>query len=114
VAASERKSLIIEELIESARWKGSSPEALAWLGELLQTEGVDITEVQTEELERGTPVYVNAEADALDIQSLMARLHIRMLPVVKDGRVLGVIDLVELAQLDLAQLDLAVADDEAV
>lgn len=101
MASSERKTLRIEELIESVRWKGSSPEALTWLGDLLLSEGVDITDVGTDALERGTPVYVDADADALDTQSLMARLHIRMLPVVKDGLVVGVIDLVELAQLDL-------------
>lgn len=48
-------------------------------------------------LERGTPVYVHSDADVLEVQRLMAKNHIRMLPVVRAGRVLGVVDLVELA-----------------
>ena len=49
------------------------------------------------DLERGTPVYVDADADVLDVQRLMAKNHIRVLPVVRDGKVQGVVDLLELA-----------------
>ena len=60
--------------------------------------------VADESLERGTPVYAQSDADVLEVQRLMAKNHIRMLPVVKDGRVLGVVDLVELAMReDLGQ-----------
>jgi CBS domain-containing protein len=52
------------------------------------------------ELRRGTPVYVDGEADVLEVQRLMARNHIRSLPVVTAGSVVGVIDLLELAMMD--------------
>lgn len=80
-----------------ARWKGSSPEALEWLGRLLAEEGIDLLEADEGELERGTPVYCQRDADVIVVQRLMARFHIRMLPVVDDGKVAGLVDLVELA-----------------
>ena len=36
----------------------------------------------------------------LEVQRLMARNHIRSLPVVQAGRVIGVVDLLELAMMD--------------
>ena len=89
--------MVIRELLTSARWKDASPGSLEWLAKLLSDEGTDLMTADSEALERGTPVYVQSDADVLEVQRLMAKNHIRVLPVVKDGRVLGVVDLVELA-----------------
>lgn len=90
--------MAIGDMTDAARWKGSSPESLVWLGRLLQEEGVDLLSADELQLKRGTPVYVDGGADVVDVQRLMARFHIRMLPVVEEGKVTGLVDLVELAQ----------------
>lgn len=90
----ERKNLVIGEML-GVGWDGS--QSSAWLGRLLVEEGVDLLSADSSDLQRGTPVFVNADADAVEVQRRMALNHIRMLPVVKDREVLGVIDLVELA-----------------
>jgi hypothetical protein len=92
--------VLIGDTLDGARWKGSSPEALEWLGRLLKDEGVDLLTADEGQLRRGTPVYVHMDAEVVDVQRLMARYHIRMLPVVEDGRVAGLVDLVELAMRD--------------
>jgi CBS domain-containing protein len=90
---------VIRQLLTTARWKDASPGSLDQLAKLLAEEGVDLMAADAS-LERGTPVYAHFDADVLEVQRLMAKNHIRMLPVVKDGRVLGVVDLVELAMRD--------------
>ncbi|MGI8940607.1 MAG: CBS domain-containing protein [Actinomycetota bacterium] len=54
------------------------------------------------------PVYVEGDADIVEVQRLMARNHIRSLPVVHGVVVVGIIDLLELAMMDedLPGLDL--------
>lgn len=83
-----------------------SSGTMGWLASLLSEEGVNLMDVTEEQLKRGTPVYVQANSDVLEVQRRMAHHHIRMLPVLAEGAVIGVIDLVELAQRD----DLGSAD----
>ena len=52
------------------------------------------------ELDRGTPVYVEAGADVNEVQRRMAMSHIRSVPVVDQGYLLGLVDLMDLAMLD--------------
>jgi CBS domain-containing protein len=95
-----RPSRKVSEVISSTPWVDPSSDGLEWLASLLQTEGVDLMCATFTELQRGTPVYVDGDADVLEVQRLMARNHIRSLPVVSAGTVIGVIDLLELAMMD--------------
>jgi len=90
----------VSEVITSKPWVDPSSDGLEWLASLLQSEGVDLIRATFTELQRGTPVYVDGDADVLEVQSLMARNHIRSLPVVSAGSVIGIIDLLELAMMD--------------
>ena len=81
-------------------WSDSSPDTLEWLASLLRDEGVDLMCATFTELQRGTPVYVTGDADIVEVQRLMARNHIRTLPVVTNGSVTGIIDLLELAMME--------------
>lgn len=82
----------------AARTRLSDPDpTLQWLGALLRSEGVDLLDAREAELERGTPVYVSAKADIVPVQRLMARHHIRSVAVVDGGRLVGIVDLVDLA-----------------
>ncbi len=85
------------DVMATRRWTGTAPETLEWLGALLREEGVDLTQATASDLARGTPVYAEAGADLMEIQRLMARNHIRRLPVLQEGKLLGVVDLVEIA-----------------
>lgn len=78
----------------------ASSSTMTWLAKLLTEEGVNLIDVTEEQLKRGTPVFVEASADVLEVQRRMARHHIRMLPVLADGSLIGVVDLVELARRD--------------
>lgn len=91
----ERKELLVTELLGPG-WDTTERSA-SWLGALLVEEGVDLLSVGEGGLDRGTPVYVHADADIVEVQRRMALNHIRMLPVVKGGAVIGVVDIVELA-----------------
>jgi CBS domain-containing protein len=90
----------VRQVITSKPWVDPSSDALEWLASLLQTEGVDLMSATFTELQRGTPVYVDGEEDVLEVQRLMARNHIRSLPVVSAGGVIGIVDLLELAMMD--------------
>ncbi|MGH2698353.1 MAG: CBS domain-containing protein [Actinomycetota bacterium] len=90
----------VREVVSSKPWVDPSSDTLEWLASLLQTEGVDLMSATFIELQRGTPVYVDGEADVVEVQRLMARNHIRSLPVTQAGRVIGIIDLLELAMMD--------------
>ena len=95
-----RPSRKVSEVITSKPWVDPSSDGLEWLASLLRSEGVDLMRATFTELQRGTPVYVDGDADVLEVQSLMARNHIRSLPVVSAGSVIGIIDLLELAMMD--------------
>lgn len=81
-----------------------SPQAmdvadLQWLGGFLLDHGVDLaTTPAPEALERGTPVYVDAGADPLEVQRRMAQALVRMLFVIDSGAVIGVVDTAELTR----------------
>jgi len=73
-------------------------ETMDRLGRLLYDEGVNLMQVAEDQLARGTPVYVDAEAAAIEVQRRMAQFHIRRLAVVGDGTLLGIVDLMDLAR----------------
>lgn len=96
------------EVVTPGPWgEAGSSNTMTWLARLLLDEGTDLIHVTEEELKRGTPVYVEAESDVLEVQRRMAHHHIRVLPVLAAGALIGVVDLVELAQRD----DLVSGDD---
>lgn len=69
------------------------------LGALLLAHGVDLASSPSPaRLARGTPVYVDAAADPVDIQRRMAEGHVRMLFVVDEGSVIGTVDMSDLSQ----------------
>lgn len=78
-------------------WKDAPEDSRTWLSRLLKDEGKDVMEVDAQELRRGTPVYAHATATINDVQRRMAQNHIRMLPVLDDSTVVGILDLVEIA-----------------
>lgn len=90
----------VGDVLVHGRWEGDPPETLKWLARLLRDEGTDLMTASCSELERGTPVYVEAGADVNEVQRRMAMSHIRRVPVVEKGHLLGLIDLLDLASLD--------------
>ena len=96
----ERSPRAIHDYVSAGPWEGAAPETLAWLAKLLREEGVDLSSMTTADLRRGTAVFVEASAPAIDVQRIMALHHIRVLPVLAGGALLGVVDLVELAGRD--------------
>jgi CBS domain len=92
--------MTVGEAIAANRWVESGAGTLEWLAEFLHREGVNLMDLCPQDFERGTPVYVDARADIVEVQRLMARNHIRTLPIVESDRLLGVLDLVEVALLN--------------
>lgn len=89
------------EVVTPGPWgDDATSSTMTWLAKLLTDEGVNLIDVTEEQLKRGTPVYVEANADVVEVQRRMARHHIRMLPVLSDGALIGIVDLVELARRD--------------
>lgn len=83
-------------------WTRELGQALGPLASCLRAEGVNLVELEDAKLDRGTPVFVEADAPALEVQRLMARHHVRMVPVLKGQEILGVVDLVDMvAQSEL-------------
>lgn len=69
------------------------------LGPILLDHGVDLTSIASPAtLERGTPVYVDVTADPVDVQRRIAQAHVRMLFVIENGTVVGVVDAAELTE----------------
>lgn len=96
------------EVVTPGPWGDTgSSNTMTWLARLLLNEGTDLMHITEEELKRGTPVYVEAETDVLEVQRRMAHHHIRVLPVLAADVLIGVVDLVELAQRE----DLVSGDD---
>lgn len=91
------KPVVIDDVVDRDRFTEPSGDTMKWLAELLEREGVQLTSVTESELQRGTPVFVEADADVVQVQRLMAKNHIRRLPVVKGGQLVGVVDLVDIA-----------------
>jgi CBS domain-containing protein len=68
-------------------------------GKILLEEGLDLLEADSALLKRGTPVYVDAGADVTEVQRQMALKHIKLLPVLRGGEVVGLVDLVDLVRM---------------
>lgn len=94
----------------AAAWKDAPADSRTWLLRLLKDEGKDLMEAEQEELRRGTPVYAKAGATLGEIQRRMALNHIRMLPVLGEDSVIGILDLVDLATEDGFSPDLTVGE----
>jgi CBS domain-containing protein len=100
------KRTVVGDVVAAARWADPSAATLEWLARLLRAEGVDLLRATSRELARGTPVWVDARADLVEVQRLMAANHIRSVPVLEDGEVVGIVDFVELAlREDLGEPD---------
>jgi CBS domain-containing protein len=89
--------MVVADVVEGSSLEGVPGRELAGLVALLRREGIDLATIQDCEMVRGTPVYVEADADLVQVQKMMARCHIRSVPVLRDDRVVGFLDLVELA-----------------
>jgi hypothetical protein len=65
---------------------------------LLREHGVNLGRIDPTELplERGTPIYAEADADFTTVERRMVLAHVRLLFVLDEQRILGVIDLVDL------------------
>jgi hypothetical protein len=100
VVNDDERSRCVGDVLAHGRWEGDPPETLKWLARLLRDEGTDLMTASSSELERGTPVYVEAGAEVNEVQRRMAMSHIRRVPVVDQGHLLGLIDLLDLAVLD--------------
>lgn len=61
-------------------------------------EGRDPKAVSAGELEQGTPVWVNADADEDEVLRLMEEHRIRRLPVIDDHRLVGMISEADVAR----------------
>ena len=85
------------DVVALRKWSGASKETLEWLGRLLCEEGIELTAASQAELARGSAVYATVDAELVEVQRLMARHHILRLPVLSDGSLVGIVDLVELA-----------------
>jgi len=82
--------------IYSDSWNGR--DATPHLAPLLRKHGVDLCAAPAPAaLERGTPVYVTADADPIEVQRRMVQAHVRMLFVLDGDAVKGTIDIGELA-----------------
>ncbi len=81
-------------------WWADAPSEEHRLALLMQQEGIDLKDASGKELARGTPIYVLGDTDLIEVQRLMARNHIRRLPVIDGGELIGIVDLVDLALSD--------------
>lgn len=84
-------------MVSPKSWADPSSDVFEWSARCLRADGVDLVAATSHELARGTPVYVESSAAVVEVQRLMATNHIRSVPVLDNGQVIGVVDLVELA-----------------
>lgn len=89
----------VGEVMDSSRWTGEA-EMREGLAEHLRTEGKNLMSATCGDLKRGTPVYVDASADLYEVQRRMSLSHIRRIPVVAGGRLVGLLDLVDVALME--------------
>jgi CBS domain-containing protein len=91
------RPLAVRDVVASDPWVDPFSDVLRWSARLLRAEGIDLLAATATDLERGTPVYVEASADLVAVQRRMVEKHIRSVPVLDGPDVLGALDLVELA-----------------
>jgi len=60
-------------------------------------EGLDPTTTTAADLARGTPIWVDADADTQQVIDLMIESRIRRVPVIEDKRLVGMISEADLA-----------------
>jgi CBS domain-containing protein len=60
-------------------------------------QGMDPSETTAQQLAQGTPIWVNADADEQEVLRLMAANAIRRLPVIENGRLVGMISEADVA-----------------
>ena len=95
----DNKHASVGEVVAAHRWADPASNAFEGSARVLLEEGVDLLAASSRELARGTPIYVQASADVGAVQRRMAQSHIRSVPVLEDGKLIGCVDLVELALL---------------
>lgn len=93
----EARRMVVADVITGSSLEGISSTELSNLVALLRSEGSDLSSIEDCEMVRGTPVYVEADADLFEVQKMMARCHIRSVPVLSGERVVGFLDILELA-----------------
>ena len=69
------------------------------LAEVLRRDGVDLMKGSPDQLARGTPVYVEAPCEPAKVLKRMARAQVRLIPVLWGGRVLELLDFVDLSRM---------------
>jgi len=87
----------------------TGPLQIPELVRLLQTQGANLMTAPLARLARGTPVYVEADADLLRVQRRMAEALVRLVPVLDGSKLLGLVDLVDLARVSDQLIRLATA-----
>jgi hypothetical protein len=83
--------------IISNRWFDMDPGINRWLIRLLLREGTDLSTVGGDEIPRGTPVYAEASADAIELQRAMARNHVWSLFVITSEEALATVSILDFA-----------------
>src|SRR3712207_6043838 len=89
----------VGEVVATHRWSDPFSDCFEGSARALVTEGIDLLDASSRELARGTPVYVQASAEVSAVQRRMSQHHIRSVPVLEAGRLIGCVELVELALL---------------
>ena len=92
----------VGSVVAAHPWSDPFVGAFEGPARVLLDEGVDLLEATDCELARGTPIYVRASAPVDAVQRRMAQHHIRSVPVLDGSRLIGCVDLVELAMLTTA------------
>jgi CBS domain-containing protein len=99
VGSPQEQSKSVGEVVAARRWSDPSPDCFEGSARALVEGGFDLLDASSRQLARGTPVYVQASAEVGAVQRRMSQHHIRSVPVLEDGILIGCVDLVELALL---------------
>lgn len=79
----------------SIEWSDIDEVSGRSLADILRREGVDLGKDAKATLHPGTPVYVHSEADVSRILPRLARSNCRIVPVLENGSLVGLIDLAD-------------------
>jgi CBS domain-containing protein len=96
------RDVTVGEVVAAHPWADPYVGAFEGPARVLLDEGVDLLRATDCELARGTPIYVAASAPVDAVQRRMAQHHIRSVPVLDGSRLIGCVDLVELAMATTA------------